>query len=65
MVWTHILNIDIDDIYFMTGLSRRGRPIVLTSLRGGDASPDDLINRYYSFGTLSQAGKLPIKQIVD
>ena len=57
VVGTHTLSIDIDDIYFLTGLSRRGRQVVLTSPRGGDASLDDMIDLYRLLGTLSQGVK--------
>ena len=30
VVGTHILNLDIKDIYFLTGMSQRGRPVVLS-----------------------------------
>jgi hypothetical protein len=31
----HTLTIDIEDIYFLTGLSRRGSRVTLTGSRGG------------------------------
>ena len=34
---THALTIDIEDMYFLTGLSQRGIPIVLSDARGGDS----------------------------
>jgi hypothetical protein len=36
-VGAHILMIDIEDIYFLTGLSRRGSRVTLTGSRGGAA----------------------------
>ena len=35
-VGTHILTVEVEDIYFLTGLSRWGGPISLISSRGGD-----------------------------
>ena len=32
----HVLNFEVKDIYFLTGLSRRGAPISLTGSPGGD-----------------------------
>ena len=65
VVRTDTLNLDIEDIYFLTKLSHRGRPIILAGPRGGDSSLYDLVDRYCLLGTLSQGGKLPIKQIID
>ena len=65
VVRTHALTIDIKDIYFSVGLSWRGRPVVLSSARGGEASFDDLIDKYYSLGTQPQSRKLRIQQIVN
>ena len=64
-VGTHTLTIDVKDIYFLTGLSQRRSPIVLTGPRGGEISMDDLIDEYCAVGTRSQGGKIPIKHIVD
>ena len=35
-VGAHILTVEVEDIYFLTSLSRQGVPISLTSSRGGD-----------------------------
>ena len=53
MVGAHTLSIEIDDIYFLTGLSPRGRQVVSSGPRGGDSTLDDLIDRYCSLGTHS------------
>ena len=45
VVWDHTLSIDIDDIYFLTKLSHRGREVVLSGPQGGDSTLDDLIDR--------------------
>ena len=60
-----ILPIDIEDIYFLTGLSMRGSPVVLSGARGGAGSLDDIINQHCSLGTESQSGKIKIKSLVD
>ena len=36
VVGSQNLIIDIEDIYFLTGLSRRGRPMTLTGPQGGE-----------------------------
>ena len=51
VVGTHALTIDIEDIYFLTGLSQRGRPVVLSGARGGESSLDDFIDQYCALGT--------------
>ena len=61
---THVLTIDVRDIYFLTGLSRRGILISLTGPKGGDMSFDDLIDEYCAIRTRFQGGKNPIKHIV-
>ena len=61
VVGTHTLTIDIDDTYFMNGLSQKERQVVLSGSRGSDSTLDDLIDRYCSIGTHAQARKLPIK----
>ena len=35
-VGPHILTLEVDAIYFLNGLSRRGAPISLNGYRGGD-----------------------------
>ena len=35
-VGAHILTVEVEDIYLLTGLSRQGAPILLTGSRGGD-----------------------------
>ena len=60
VVGVHTLPIDIEEIYFLTGSSRRGRPIVLSRARGGETSLDDLIDQYFALGTKYQSGKLCI-----
>ena len=64
-VGAHILTIDVEEIYFLNGLSGRGRPISLTGPRGGEMFVDDLIDEHCVIRTWSQGGKIPIKHIVD
>ena len=37
-VGPHIVTVEVEDIYFLTRLSRRGEPISLTGSRGGDVT---------------------------
>ena len=43
-VGAHVLMIEVEDIYFLIGLSRWGAPISLTGSRGGDITTKELIN---------------------
>ena len=64
VVGTHTLKIYVEDIYFLTGLSRRGIPVTLNGPRGGKGSVEDLIDDHHSIGTHSIGGKIPIKHII-
>ena len=64
-VGAHVLTIEVEDIYFLIGLSRRGAPISLTSSRGGDITTQELINWYCIPGTRTSRKKIPIKAVVD
>ena len=50
-VGAHVLTVEIEDTYFLTGLSRCGAPISLTGSRGGDVTTQELIDRYFLPGT--------------
>ena len=65
VVGVHIFPIEIEDIYFLTGLSMRGSQEVLSGARGGDGSLDDIIDRHCALGTKAQYGKLKIRSIVN
>ena len=61
----HVLAIDVEDIYFLMGLSKRGAHISLTGSRGGDVTTQELINRYCVASTRLSGKKIPIKAVVD
>ena len=58
MLGVYILPIEVEDIYFLTGLSMRGSPVVLSGARGGEGSLEDIIDQRFSLGTESQSEKL-------
>ena len=60
-----MLPIEIEDIYFLTKLSRRGSPVVLSRARGGETSLDEFIEQYCAPGMESHSSKLCIQCIVD
>ena len=64
-VGPRILTIEVEDIYFLIGLSRRGDPISLTSSRGGDVTTQELIDHDCFHGTKMLGKKIPIKTMMD
>ena len=59
-VGVHTLTLDIEDIYFMTGLSRRGSRVTLTSSRGGGEPMDYYVSHHCVSGTEKCNGKVAI-----
>ena len=59
------MTIEVEDIYFLTGLLRWGAPISLTGSHGGDFTTHELINRHCILGTRTSGKKIPIKAVVD
>ena len=55
----------VEDIYFLTGLSRRGEPISLIGSRGGDITTQELIVLHCYPGTKMLGKKIPIKDVMD
>jgi hypothetical protein len=45
-VGVHTLSLDIEDIYFLTGLSRRGSHATLTGSRGGGLPMSEYVRQY-------------------
>ena len=64
-VGAHVLTIEVEDIYFLTGLLRQGAPISLTGSYGGDITTQELINRHCIPRTRTSGKKIPIKVVVD
>ena len=60
-----MLTIEVEDIYYLTILLRRGAPISLTGSRGGDVTTQELIDRHCLPGTITSGKKIPIKEVVD
>ena len=64
-VGAHILTVEVEDIYFLNGLSSWGAPISLTGSRGGDITTQELIDRHYAPGTRTSGKKIPIRTVMD
>ena len=57
--------VEVEDIYFLTGLLRRGAPILLTGSRGGDITTQELIEGHCIPGRRTSGKKIPIKALMD
>ena len=64
-VGAHILTVEVEDIYFLTGFLRRGAPISLIGSHGGDITTQELIDRHCIPGSKTSGKKIPIKAVVD
>ena len=60
LVGYQYFDIEVDDIYFLTGLSRRGEVIEFGSQGGGGKPMESHIRDLCAEGTRRQGGKLPI-----
>ena len=57
---THIITLDVEDIYFLTILLRRGPPISLSGPKGCDVTTKSLSQQFCTIGTQIVGGKIPI-----
>ena len=64
-VGVHVLSLDIEDIYFLMGLSRRGVQVTLTGGRGGGLSMSEYIRRYCEPEVERCKGKVVIRGVHD
>lgn len=61
-----ILTLEVEDIYFIMGLSRHGALIILTGGKGGATNfVDNYIAAHYHPKARKSSKKVPIKDIVD
>ena len=59
-VGAHTLSIDIEDIYFLTGLSKHGYYVSLTSSRGGGLKMSEYYNQHCVPEAERKKGKVAI-----
>jgi hypothetical protein len=64
-VGAHTLSIDIEDIYFLTGFSRRGYYVSLTGSRGGGLKMSEYCNQYCVPEAERKKGKVSIWGVQD
>lgn len=65
LVGDQLLDIEIDDIYFLTGLSCRGKWVEYGGRGGGGEPVDSYIKDLCIEGTRRQGGKLAIQYVTD
>ena len=56
----HVLSLDIEDIYFLTGLSHRGACMTLTGGRGGGFPMSEYIREHCEPDAERRKGKVSI-----
>jgi hypothetical protein len=60
------LEIEIEDIYFVTGLSKRGAPVAMSGQRSDvEHTMDHYIRLFCAAGTQKKAGRAPIPAVTD
>jgi hypothetical protein len=64
-VGAHILTLDIEDSYFLTGLSRRGSRVTLTGSKGGGLLMNEYIWQYCVPEAERRSDKVAIKGVRD
>jgi hypothetical protein len=64
-VGVHTLTLEIDDIYFLTGLSRHGSRVSLSRSRGGGEPMDYYVAHHCAAGIEKHSGKVSIKDVED
>jgi hypothetical protein len=62
-VGVHTLTIDIEDIYFLIGLSHYGSWVTLTGSRGGGEPMNYYISHHCVLGTKKHSGKVSIRDV--
>lgn len=60
LVGDQVLDIDVDNIYFLTGFSRRGKSVYFDGRGGEGESVDSYMSDLCVEGTRKQGAKLPI-----
>jgi hypothetical protein len=56
-----ILYLEIEDIYFLTRISRHGERISLSGFKGGDDKTENYIAQHCIVRTRKSSGKIPLK----
>jgi hypothetical protein len=62
-VGVHTLTLDIEDIYFLMGLSRCGSQVSLIGSKGGEEPMDYYVSHHCMTGTKKHSGKVAIRDV--
>jgi hypothetical protein len=62
-IGTQLLTIELEDVYFLTGLSKRGAPIAFSRQRALPEQVDVYLARHCVSGERLAGGRIPIKDI--
>jgi len=65
LIGVHTLEIELEDLYFIMGLSKRGAPVVMSGHRNVEETTTDYISTHYVAGMSKTSGKIPIKAVVN
>lgn len=65
LVGPHILKLELEDIYFLGGLSKRGEAITFNVHRGSEYSTKEYIDEFNRVGTCKVSGKIPIRDLTN
>ena len=65
LVGDQLLDIEVDDIYFLIGLSHRGERVEFNDREGGGELVESYIKDLCANGTHRQGGKLSIQHVMD
>jgi hypothetical protein len=64
-IGSHMLEIDIEDVYFLMGLSKRGAPILFSGHRSTPQPTEAYVAQYCVSGSRLVGGRIIIKDVMD
>lgn len=64
-IGVHTLTINVEDIYFLIGLSKKGAQVSLFGSKASGETIGDFIVKYSYVGTRKRSGNIPIKNVRD
>lgn len=64
-IGVHTLETELEDLYFITGLSKRVAPVIMSGHRNMEETMSDYISSYCVFGTSKSSDKIPIKAVTN
>ena len=62
-VGPYILKLEMEDIYFLTNLSKRGEDVIFNSHQDSEFSTEDYIEEFCREGTHKVSGKISMKDV--